>query len=56
MQTPNAMDVTLFFSFCLFIKEREKTQTEGGAEGEGEADSLLRREPDVGLDPMAQRW
>ena len=28
---------------------------EGGAEGEGEADSLLSREPDVGLDPRSLR-
>ena len=30
------------------VKEHEP---EGGAEREGEADSLLSREPDVGLDP-----
>jgi len=31
-------------------RERESTR-QGEAEGEGEADSLLSREPDVGLDP-----
>ena len=29
---------------------------EGGAEGEGEADSLLSREPDVGLHPRPRPW
>ena len=32
-------------------RERESMSREGGAEREGEADSLLSREPDVGLDP-----
>ena len=34
-------------------RERESSYKQGEkqAEGEGEADSLLRREPDVGLDP-----
>ena len=41
----------LFFKrFYLFI-ERERAQAWGEVEGEGEADSLLSREPDTGLDP-----
>ena len=32
--------------------EREKEEGEG-AEGEGEADSLLSKEPNLGLDPRA---
>ena len=31
--------------------ERERTSDRGGAEGKGEADSLLSRELDTGLDP-----
>jgi len=30
---------------------RESTQAGGESEGDGEADSPLSREPDVGLDP-----
>ena len=30
---------------------RERAQAGGAAEGEGEAGSLLSREPDVGLNP-----
>ena len=33
--------------FYLFIRERDSMSEEG----EGEADSLLSREPDTGLDP-----
>ena len=38
-----------FLKNILF--ERERAQAGRGAEGEGEADSPLSREPDVGLDP-----
>ena len=49
----------LFFKrFYLFEREREERERErereqstAGGGGEGEADSLLSREPDVGLDP-----
>ena len=34
---------------CLFERERESMK--GGAEEEGETDSLWSREPDMGLDP-----
>ena len=34
----------------LFVRESEHRQTEWQAEAEGEAGSLLRKEPDVGLD------
>ena len=37
----------LFKRFYLF--NRERTQAGGDAEGEGEADSPLSREPDAGL-------
>ena len=46
-----------FFLFCFFkilfmyLRERKKQQSRGWAEGEGEADSLLSREPDSGLNP-----
>ena len=30
---------------------RERDNSKGAAEGEGEADSLLSRNPDMGLDP-----
>jgi len=33
------------------MSERERAQAGGAAEGEGEADSPLSREPDMGLDP-----
>ena len=33
------------------MRERDRELVEGGAEGEGQAESLLSREPDVGLDP-----
>ena len=44
------MIISFLFSKILFIREREKAQVEGRARGEGEAGSLLRREPNVGLD------
>jgi len=48
---------SFFFFKILFIhltqkeRERQRIQARGVAEGEGEADSLLSREPDVGLHP-----
>ena len=41
----------------LFNTDRkgERTQVGGAAEGEGEADSPLSKEPDVGLDPRTLR-
>ncbi|XP_044922166.1 protein LTO1 homolog isoform X2 [Mustela putorius furo] len=58
----------LFFSsmYCLFFlrlylfvghteREREHKRGERQAEGEGETDSLLIREPDAGLDPRTPR-
>ena len=33
----------------------KRTQAQGAAEGEGEADSPLSRESDVGLNPRSQR-
>ena len=49
-----------FFGFFLdFIhsseREREKAQVRRGAEGEGEADSPLSTEPDMGLDSKTLR-
>jgi len=32
-----------------------RERADGGAEGEGQADSMLRAEPDVGLNPMTLR-
>lgn len=44
-----------FYFVYLTEKETESTQEctgrGGGAEGQGEGDSLLRREPHMGLDP-----
>ena len=40
----------VFFEI-LFIYLTERAQAEGAAEGEGEAGSLLGREPDTGLNP-----
>ena len=43
----------------IYLREKESTQKQGWgerAEGEGEADSSLSRELDVGLDPnLSQR-
>ena len=41
----------LRFFIYLFVRESEHRQTERQAEAEGEAGSLLSKEPDVGLDP-----
>lgn len=40
-----------FLFFKDFIHLTERAQAGGGSEGEGEAGSLLNREPDVRLDP-----
>ena len=46
----------IFFKrFCLFEREKEHKWQEGVAEGEREADSLLSREPDMGLEPRTLR-
>ena len=48
---------TFFFLRFYYLFEREKAREsmgrggQGWAEGEGEAESLLSREPDSGLDP-----
>ena len=42
---------SLFFFKILFIYLRESAQAWGEMEGEGEADSLLSREPAMGLHP-----
>ena len=39
-----------FKSLFIYLIKREQEQG-GGAEGEGEADSLMSRDPDMGLDP-----
>ena len=46
-----------FFFKILFIylRESERAQAGGPAEGEGEAGSPPSREPDVGLDPRTPR-
>ena len=36
-------------------RERERVQAGGGAEEQGEADSLLSREHDAGLDPRTPK-
>lgn len=44
--------------FYLFEREHERAESKGGEErreAEGEADSSLSREPDVGLDPRTWR-
>ena len=48
---PLFLNFLLFKRFCLLERERECACTEG----EGEADSLLSREPDTGLDPGTLR-
>ena len=40
-----------FFKDFIYLRETEHAQAEEGAEGEGEADSPLSREPDAGLYP-----
>ena len=51
------IDVNSFYLFIyLFEKERESVQTGGGAEGEGEEDSLLSMVPDVGLGSTPGPW
>ena len=44
------MDIYLFIKVFICLFEREHKQG-GGAEGKREADSLLSREPNVGLYP-----
>ena len=41
----------LFYFLKDFLYLRERAGKGRGVEGEGEADSLLSREPDAGLDP-----
>ena len=41
----------LFFIFLDFIYSFARSEEQGEAEREGEADSLLGRKPDAGLDP-----
>ena len=45
----NNHSVILFFKHFIYLRERE-SMSGGWAEGEGEADFLLSREPDLGLD------
>ena len=43
----------VFFKDFIYLRERERETANGcgvGTQGEGEADSLLSKEPDVGLD------
>jgi len=44
-------DKRQYFFKILFIYLRERAQAERVAEGEGEAGSPLRREPDAGFNP-----
>ena len=46
-----SVDYNFLKRFYLFKRERMRENTSGREEVEGEADSLLSREPDVGLDP-----
>ena len=39
--------IYIFFKDCIYLREGEGTE----GDGEGEADSLLSREPDAGLNP-----
>ena len=43
--------VFVVFKYLIYLTEREKERAQAGREGEGEADSPLSREPDLGLDP-----
>jgi len=48
----------LFFKDFIYLFEREhekRGDSEGEAEEEGEADSPLSKEPNVGLDPRTLR-
>ena len=49
--------ISFYFLKILFIylTDRDHKQAERQAEREGEAGSLLSREPDVGLDPRTLR-
>ena len=52
MLTPDPCPAASFFlSFFFLKKERERAQAGGAAEGGGEADFLLSREPSASLDP-----
>ena len=42
-----------FFKDFVYLYDRERAHAGGIAEGDGEADSALRREPNIGLDPRA---
>uniref|UniRef100_A0A7N5K9F0 Forkhead box R1 n=1 Tax=Ailuropoda melanoleuca TaxID=9646 RepID=A0A7N5K9F0_AILME len=54
--SPLKNPTVLYLSFCFFLKIlfiylREREGAQAGGAAEGETDSLLSREPDVGLDP-----
>ena len=52
--------VTAYFNFLkmilfIYLKESEKAQAGGAAEGKGEADTSLSGDPNQGLDPRTLR-
>ena len=42
--------IMFFLKIFIYLRWRDSTQVGGGAEGEGEADSPLSKEPYAGLD------
>ena len=46
----------LTFKKRFYLFDRERAQAGRAAEGEGEADFLLSREPNMGLDPRTLGW
>ena len=51
LYTGSLIFISIFLRFYLFETESKRAQWWGRAEAEGEADSQLSREPDVGFDP-----
>ena len=54
LETHKSNRIVFFFLrlYLIYLLERVRERMNGGGpEGDGEADSLLSREPDVGLDP-----
>ena len=54
-QVPQFLNIENFFFLRFYLFERESTSRVEGEELEGQADSLLSREPNTGLDPRTLR-
>ena len=52
---PGTMCINFFKILFIYLTEKEREQSGGGAEAEGEAGSPLSREPNTGLHPRTLR-